>query len=95
MHDSRLDPGYAIAYQCEPTPGRHTISCYLYAGLFGVKKMFPGAKRRFKQARSKQSKEVMLYTAGSYYMQLVNSCGMCMFGAMTSALPIVDWLNAH
>jgi aldehyde:ferredoxin oxidoreductase len=25
MHDSRLDHGYAIAYQCEPTPGRHTI----------------------------------------------------------------------
>ena len=22
MHDSRLDPGFAIAYECEPTPGR-------------------------------------------------------------------------
>ena len=94
MHDSRLDPGYAIAYQCEPTPGRHTISCYLYAGLFGVKKMFPGASRRIKQARSKQTREVLLYTAGSHYMQLVNSCGMCMFGAMTSYLPLVDWMNA-
>jgi aldehyde:ferredoxin oxidoreductase len=94
MHDSRLDPGYAIAYQCEPTPGRHTISCYLYAGLFGVKKMFPQASRLIAQARSKQAKEVQLYTAGSFYMQLVNSCGMCLFGAMTSALPIVDWMNA-
>ena len=94
MHDSRLDPGYAIAYQCEPTPGRHTISCYLYAGLFGVKKMFPAARKGFKEARSRQSKEVVLYTAGSYYMQLINSCGMCMFGAMTSFLPVIDWMNA-
>ena len=94
MHDSRLDPGYAIAYQCEPTPGRHTISCYLYAGLFGVKKMFPEAGRRIKQARGRQSKEVLHYTAGSYYMQLVNSCGMCMFGAMTSFLPLIEWMNA-
>lgn len=94
MHDSRLDPGYAIAYQCEPTPGRHTISCYLYAGLFGVKKIFPQAGRLVKQAKGKQSKDVLHHTAGSIYMQLVNSCGMCLFGAMTSALPIVEWINA-
>jgi aldehyde:ferredoxin oxidoreductase len=94
MHDSRLDPGYAIAYQCEPTPGRHTISCYLYAGLFGVEKMFPEEKKRIRQAGSKQSKEILLYTVGSYYMQLVNSCGMCLFGALTSFLPVIDWMNA-
>ncbi|MBU3914883.1 aldehyde ferredoxin oxidoreductase, partial [bacterium] len=33
MHDSRLDHGFAISYQCEPTPGRHTITCDLYAHL--------------------------------------------------------------
>ena len=27
-------------------------------------------------------------------MQLVNTCGMCLFGALTSTLPIVDWINA-
>jgi aldehyde:ferredoxin oxidoreductase len=94
MHDSRLDPGYAIAYQCEPTPGRHTISCYLYAGLFGVKKLFPELKRRIRQTGSKRSRDVLLYAAGSYYMQLVNSCGMCLFGAMTSLLPVIEWMNA-
>ena len=94
MHDSRLDPGYAIAYQCEPTPGRHTISCYLYAGLFGVMKNFPETGRLIKQANGKQAKDVRRYTAGSFYMQLINSCGMCLFGALTSALPIVDWMNA-
>ena len=28
MHDSRLDPSYAVAYKCEPTPGRHTVTSY-------------------------------------------------------------------
>ena len=94
MHDSRLDPGFAVAYQCEPTPGRHTISCYLYAGLFGIKKRFPEAKRMIKTARGKMAKDVRRYTAASYYMQLVNCTGMCMFGALTSTLPVVEYLNA-
>jgi aldehyde:ferredoxin oxidoreductase len=94
MHDSRLDPGFAIAYQCEPTPGRHTISGYMYAGLFGVQKNFPAAERMIRQARGKIAKDVKRYTAGSYYMQLVNCGGMCLFGAITSALPVVEYLNA-
>ena len=94
MHDSRLDPGYAIAYECEPTPGRHTISCYLYAGLFGVKKKFPEARRMIKSAEGRSSKKVKAYAAGSFYMQLVSCAGMCMFGAITSSLPLVEYLNA-
>jgi aldehyde:ferredoxin oxidoreductase len=94
MHDSRLDPGFAIAYQCEPTPGRHSISSFQYTDLFSVAKMFPGAKQMIKQAGSKESRKVRGYTAGTYYMQLVNSAGMCFFGSITSALPLVAWLNA-
>ncbi len=94
MHDSRLDPGYAIAYQCEPTPGRHTISSYLYIGLFGVLKMFPQAKHMVKNGKGKMEKDVRKYAAGSIYMQLVNATGMCLFGAITSTLPVVEYLNA-
>lgn len=94
MHDSRLDPGYAIAYECEPTPGRHTISCYLYAGYFGVKKKFPEARRIIKSGKGRSAKKVKAYAAGSFYMQLVNCSGMCMFGALTSSLPLVEYLNA-
>ncbi len=94
MHDAKLDPGFAIAYQCEPTPGRHTISCYLYAGLFGVKKKFPGAQRIIKQAKGKLARQVATYTVGSYYMQLVNCCGLCLFGVMATPLPVVEYVNA-
>ncbi|MBC8417886.1 MAG: aldehyde ferredoxin oxidoreductase C-terminal domain-containing protein, partial [Desulfobacterales bacterium] len=94
MHDSRLDPGYGIAYQCEPTPGRHTISCFLYASLFSVEKLFPGAGRMVRSAKGKVAKNIRRYTAGTFYMQLINSSGMCLFGALTSRIPIVEYLNA-
>jgi aldehyde:ferredoxin oxidoreductase len=94
MHDSRLDPGYAIAYECEPTPGRHTISCDLYASLFGVEKKFPQLRGKLRRARGKTAKKVELYAAGSFYMQLLNGSGICMFGALTADFPIVEYLNA-
>ncbi len=94
MHDSRLDPGFGIAYQCEPTPGRHTISCFLYPGLFSVEKIFPEARRMVKRSKGKAAKMVRRYAAGTLYMQLINSCGMCLFGALTSRIPIAEYLNA-
>jgi len=94
MHDSRLDPGLAIAYECEPTPGRHTITCYLYTGLFGLKKRFPKARMLMKKAKGKDAKKIAGYAAGSFYMNLLNCCGMCQFGALTSTLPVVEYLNA-
>jgi aldehyde:ferredoxin oxidoreductase len=94
MHDPRLDPGFAIAYQCEPTPGRHSISSYQYTNLYGVSKIFPKAKQMIKQAGGKESKKIKGFTAGTYYMQIVNSAGLCFFGAITSTLPLVAWLNA-
>lgn len=94
MHDSRLDPGYAISYQCEPTPGRHTISSYMYANLFGVKKKFPEAKRMVKRAKGSEMKNISLYTASSYFMQILNGAGLCMFGPLTGPVPVVEYLNA-
>jgi aldehyde:ferredoxin oxidoreductase len=94
MHDSKLDPGYAIAYECEPTPGRHTVSSYQNASLFGVKQMFPAARHMIKNSKGKISRKVSLYTAGSFYAQLLNGCGMCYFGALTSRIPLVEYINA-
>jgi aldehyde:ferredoxin oxidoreductase len=47
-----------------------------------------------KQAKGKQAKDVQGYTAGSFYVQLVNCAGLCLFGAMTGPLPVVEYLNA-
>lgn len=94
MHDSRLDPGYGIAYQCEPTPGRHTISCFLYASLYAVEKIFPHVKKEVKKTKGRMQKDVKLYTAASVLMQLLNGCGMCQFGQMVVHLPLPDYINA-
>jgi aldehyde:ferredoxin oxidoreductase len=94
MHDSRLDRGFAVAYQCEPTPGRHTISGYLYGSLYSVKKIFPEVRRRLRRAKGKEAKNLHLFTAGLFFVQLLNGCGMCIFGALTGLLPVIEYLNA-
>ncbi len=94
MHDPRLDPGFAIAYQCEPTPGHHTISSFAYPGLFGIQKKYPVIKKMVRSAKDKTSKNIQLYAAGSFYMQLVNACGMCELGAISITLPVVEYINA-
>jgi aldehyde:ferredoxin oxidoreductase len=94
MHDSRLDPGFAVAYQCEPTPGRHTISGYNYGNLYGLEKNFPEVRRRLRRVKGKEAKNLHRFTAGVFFVQLLNGCGMCIFGALTSTLPVVEYLNA-
>ena len=47
-----------------------------------------------KKTKGKVARNVRLYAAGSFYMQLINCAGMCMFGAMTSRLPLVEYFNA-
>ncbi len=94
MHDSRLDQGFAISYQCEPTPRRHTISSNAYTTLLAVDKNFPGAALMVRNVTGRQSKNVQRYIAGSFYMQLVNCSGLCLFGALTSSLPVAEYLNA-
>jgi aldehyde:ferredoxin oxidoreductase len=93
MHDSRLDHGFGIAYPCEPTPGRHTISSFMYAPVMGVDKQFPRVEQMLSQEHDKEAKNVIWYTGGSLFMQLVNSAGICQFGPLTSALPLVEYLN--
>jgi aldehyde:ferredoxin oxidoreductase len=95
MHDLRVDPGYAVAYQSEPTPGRHSISCYLYPKLFGVKNQFPEVIRKMLESTGDKSvQNVRLHAAGSIYTQILNGAGMCLFGALTGPLPLVEYLNA-
>ena len=94
MHDSRLDPGFAVAYQSEPTPGRHTISGYLYGNLYSLDKIFPEVRRKLRRVKGKEAKNLHRFTAGVFFAQLLNGCGMCIFGALTSTLPVVEYLNA-
>lgn len=94
MHDSRLDPGYAIAYECEPTPGRHTITNYQEADLRSGEKLFPQVRQMVKQAGNKENKKIALLAATSIYEQLISCSGLCILGVDSMDYPLVEYLNA-
>jgi aldehyde:ferredoxin oxidoreductase len=103
MHDGRMDPGFAVHYSVEPTPGRHTIGAYLYYEMFQLWKKVKGLPKKWPfeiytknsryEANDKKAKES---AACSKYMCVVNGAGICMFGAFLGIkrTPTFDWLNA-
>ncbi|NLH47094.1 MAG: aldehyde ferredoxin oxidoreductase family protein [Myxococcales bacterium] len=99
MHDSRFDPGFAIAYALEPTPGRHTNHGYQWIDLFALHKIFPGLPKTkplsLVKSKYDPTDKWILQVAASKYMQLMNAAGGCLFGAeLGGHLPIIEYLNA-
>lgn len=100
MHDSRFDPGFAVSYALEPTPGRHTNHSYQWLDFFELHKIFKHlsqlpviftvkSKYLHNDERSRQ-----LVTA-SRYMQFVNSVGGCLFGVqMAGTVNLPEYANA-
>jgi aldehyde:ferredoxin oxidoreductase len=94
MHDSRLDEGYAVAFKCEPTPGRHTITSFQDIDLRSGKKLFPEVLRMEKAARGKEGKKIALLAATAIYEELISCNGLCLLGVDSMDYPMVDYLNA-
>jgi len=103
MHDGRQDPGFALHYSVEPTPGRHTIGSQLYYEMFQLWKRVKGIPKKWpfeiypKNRKYKASKDQALETAAcSKYMNVINGSGLCMFGCFLgiTRTPTFDWLNA-
>ena len=100
-HDGRNDPGFAVHYCVEPTPGRHTIGSQLYYEMFQLWKKMPTLPS-IKPMYSKDIKYVVdeekaiTAAACSQYMNVVNGAGGCLFGALLGCTrtPYFDWLNA-
>jgi aldehyde:ferredoxin oxidoreductase len=101
MHDGRNDPGFAVHYVVEPTPGRHTIGAQLYYEMYQLWKevkglpdisLLYGKDRKYDTDRVK----AVMAAACSRYNQVYNGAGLCMFGAFIGAgrLPLFGWLNA-
>ncbi len=99
MHDARFDPGLLVAYELEPTPGRHTNVCYQWTELFAMHKIFPGLPKppqfyRIREKYNPAGKEVLM-AAGSKYVQAANGLGACLFGLYLSGrLPLFEYANA-
>ncbi|MBW2557843.1 MAG: aldehyde ferredoxin oxidoreductase family protein [Deltaproteobacteria bacterium] len=101
MHDSRNDPGFALHYSVEPTPGRHTIGSGLYYEMFQLWKKIKGLPKAgplyFKGSKYVVNEEkAIIGAACSKFMNVLNGAGRCMFGSFLGAnrIPTFGWLNA-
>jgi len=100
-HDGRGDPGFAIHYSVEPTPGRHTIGAFLYYEMFQLWKKIktlPVPKILYNKDTKYTVDDEKTHMAASCskYMNIINGVGACMFGAFlgSTRTPLFDWLNA-
>ena len=101
MHDGRFDPGFALHYSVEPTPGRHTIGSLLYYEMFQlwrrVETLPDPALFYLKTSKYADDLEkARMAVACSQYVNVVNGAGGCLFGAFlgTQRLPLFEWINA-
>ncbi|HQQ66760.1 MAG TPA: aldehyde ferredoxin oxidoreductase family protein [Thermotogota bacterium] len=86
-HDGRRDPGYAVHYSVEPTPGRHTVGSFQYYVSFCLWKRIPSlpvlGKRTPKSDSFKPSAEnARCLVACSAYKMVIDASGLCLFGAL-------------
>lgn len=99
MHDPRYDAGYGVAYEVEPTPGRHTIASYTYTDLMALHKKTRQAKRSamlhsFKERFGVGGKGKP-QSLTSCYVELINGLGLCLFGISVGGNPpVAEWINA-
>ncbi len=101
MHDPRLDPGYGLHASVDPNPGKHTTGSYLFYYLFRLHSQLKdieevplmSSSKEVLAANDENAKKAVLT---SQYMQLVNACGLCMFGSFLGAdrLRVFDYINA-
>jgi aldehyde:ferredoxin oxidoreductase len=101
MHDGRYDPGFALHYSAEPTPGRHTIGSQLYYEMFQLWQKIERLPEPwflyFKNSKYEaDAGKAVMAAACSQFMNVVNGAGACLFGAFLGAqrLPLFDWINA-
>lgn len=101
MHDGRYDPGFALHYCVEPTPGRHTIGSRMYYEMFRLWEKLPDlpdASLLYTKSSKYDVEEEKIAAAAacSFFMNILNGTGTCLFGALLGVerLPLFEWLNA-
>ena len=102
MHDGRNDPGFALHYVVEPTPGRHTLGSFQYYEMFQLWRKLknvppPSAKFYPKDDKYEPGPEqAAMAAACSRFSNVLNGAGVCLFGAFVGVhrMPVFEWLNA-
>ena len=85
-HDPRVEKTLAISYELDATPGRHNKGNVFFAKASKVHKFMPTYIK-------KRGKKHALYRAHNYFLQVINSCGICEFGPWMSIMPLRDYIR--
>jgi len=98
MHDPRFDPGFAVAYAAEPTPGRHTTSSQTYSQMMRLDKKFPELRKPAMLTRKKNKYDPtgkgVIQAAVSANVQAASSAGLCFFSLITGDIAYDKSLSA-
>ncbi len=99
MHDPKFDPGFGMAYMCEPTPGRHMVASYMLLDLERLDRRFGGVPKApafmTSRERYRYENKAGAMAAGCFFRMLVDCAGGCMFGTQVGGdMPLIEWLNA-
>lgn len=104
MHDSRRDGalGLGIAYETEPTPGRHTSTNAQWEQMADTvsqnatlndKKLNIKFQRRYINTDMSHEEQGQDLMASSCSEDIINGSGLCNFSFMGPYVPVVEWLN--
>ncbi|RPI32380.1 MAG: hypothetical protein EHM70_09095, partial [Chloroflexota bacterium] len=101
MHDPRIDPAYGVQYISDPTPGRHTINStgdYEMHRLWTQVSWAPEPPQSYSKTVKYENSDAnaRMSAAGSMYKAIVDSAGICLFGAQIGVdrMGLFDMLNA-
>jgi len=99
MHDPRFDTSYGVTYQCDPTPGRHTVAAATWADLMLIERYFPEVGSFAMMARKstvrKPDHHVRTVVYNAKFHQVLNGVGVCLFGISAGPrMPVMEWTNA-
>ncbi len=99
MHDPRFDTSYGITYQCDPTPGRHTVAAATWSDLMLIERYFPEVGKFAPMSRKatlrKPDHHVRAVHFNAKFHQVLNGVGVCLFGISAGPrMPVMEWTNA-
>ena len=93
MHDSRYEPLLGLAYQVDPTPGRHTTA---NGGMYDVPALreIYAAQELSVPGRYRYEGKGALLAVLNRYLQVVDAAGLCFFSLLMGRPPVREWINA-
>ncbi len=99
MHDPKFDPGFGMAYLCEPAPSRHMVSSYMLLDLERLERHFKRARKTpafmTPKERYRYDNKGEAMALGSFFRMLVDCGGLCVFGTQIGGdMPLIQWFNA-